>query len=507
MTTPSNLLIDTGASVSLVNTKLVAQVGGMEKISPTNIVIAGLDNVIVPTKGEICLPIKFGNMKIQHTFVVCNELEHDFLVGMDILTNHKITLDIPNANLYTPMGKENFIEKPVSLKNRLKVRCAKTKVIPALTAGYLLGKIPIRGGKSNFEGMVEPRLKLAEEKGVIVSGTLSYTDKNLVPIRYMNVMPYDVTIYRNQLIAFMEPFEKFNGIHSVQKVNTENRFYDSRINLPRLPSAEPESETRKNGKWENPELLFQQLKIDELDFSDELKQQLKDLIAEFSHCFSRNRFDLGKASFYEARITLNKNYTPKWVPIREIPYKLQDAMTEEIDNMEKAGLIERTRYSLWNSAVMLVSKGPGKPPRFVQDCRALGTQCVQDNYQISNISTILDKITECNYLTKLDFTSSFNQLSLQEKSKNLTAFSYNGDRYQWTRLVQGHKSSSSQFSRCMAQLFSQVPFGSDLLIYIDDLVLGSRTAEEHLKRLRFILERLSWGNLKLSPTKCLFMRR
>ena len=119
MTTPSNLLIDTGASVSLVNTKLVAQVGGMEKISPTNIVKAGLDNVIVPTKGEICLPIKFGNMKIQHTFVVCNELEHDFLVGMDILTNHKITLDIPNANLYTPMGKENFIEKPVSLKNRL----------------------------------------------------------------------------------------------------------------------------------------------------------------------------------------------------------------------------------------------------------------------------------------------------------------------------------------------------------------------------------------------------
>ena len=522
--TPSNLLIDTGASVSLVNTKLIEQIGMMGEISPTNITIAGLDNVIVPTKGEINLPIKFGNTMFNHNFVVCNELEHEFLIGMDILSDQKIKIDVPNKILVTSQGQEKFLSKPISLEKRLKIRCFKTKVIPANSGGYIMGKIPINKPNSNFEGVIEPRMNLAEKKGIIIAGTLSYTDKNLVPIHYINVMPYDVTIYRNQLIAFIEPFEKFNGVHSVRRVKTENSYYDSSIDLPRLPDAEPESVTKKNGKWDNPQLLFDKLKLDDLDLPEDTKQQLKDLIAEFSHRFSRNRFDLGKASFYEANIKLNRNFTPKWVPVREIPYKLQKSMSEEIQNMEKAGLIEKTQFSLWNSAVMIVLKKDGKSPRFVQDCRALNTQCLQDNYQITNISTILDQMTDCNYLSSLDFTSSFNQLGLENSSRPLTSFCHNGDRYQWTRLVQGHKSSTSQFSRCISQLFSpsRVPFGShpsgshpsgshhlgsSLLVYVDDMLLGSRTAHDHLNRLRFILERLSWANLKLSPDKSKIMRR
>ena len=442
MDSPSNLLIDTGASISLVNTKLIEQIGKLGEISSTEIMISGLDNVIVPTQGEIRLPLEFGDSLFSHTFLVCNEIEHEFLIGMDILTDQNIKIDVPNKTLFTLHGYEKFLTKPVSLRNRLKVRCSKTTVIPANSAGYMLGKIPINNPKSNFEGVIEPRMKLAEEKGIIVTGTLSYTDKNIVPIHYMNIMPYDVTIYRNQLIAFIEPFEKFKSVHGVHRVTTENCFYDSSIDLPRLPNAQPEHVTKENGKLENPKLLFDQLKIDELDESEDTKQQLKNLVAEFSHCFSRNRFDLGKASFYEAKINLNQNFTPKWVPIREIPYKLQKNMSEEIENMERAGLIKRTKFSLWNSAVMLVSKGNGQH-RFVQDCRALNTQCLQDNYQITNISTILDKMTECNYLSSLDFTSSFNQLGLEESSQPLTSFTVDGNRYQWTRLVQGHKSSSS----------------------------------------------------------------
>ena len=499
------MLIDTGASVSLVHTKLIAQIDRLSEILPTNVIIAGLDKVIVPTKGEIRLPLMFGNILVHHTFIVCNDLEHEFLIGMDIPTKHKIVIDVPNKFVCTSNGQEKFLRPPVSLKNRVKVRCMTTTVIPAHSAGHLIGKIPSRT-KSNFEGVIDPYLKLAEEKGILVIGTLSYTEKNSVPIHFVNTMPHDVTFYRNQLVAFMDPFEKFKGLEGIHKVTTENRYYNSSIDIPRLPDALPESVTRENGKWENPQLLFDQLKIDEIDISDESKQKLKALVAEFGHCFSRDRFDLGKASFYEAKIILKRDYTPKWVPVREIPYKLQHLMDEEVRNMEKARLIKKTRFSLWNSAVMVVPKKGGH--RFVQDSRAANSQSLQDNYHITNISTILDKMTDCNYLSSLDFTSSFNQLGLND-SEGVSCFYHAGDRYQWTRLVQGHKSSSSQFSRCMAQLFSPstVPFGSNLLAYIDDLCLGSKTEEEHLKRLRFVLERLSWGNLKLNPKKRLLMRR
>ena len=134
-------------------------------------------------------------------------------------------------------------------------------------------------------------------------------------------------------------------------------------------------------------------------------------------------------------------------------------------------------------------------------------QCIQDNFQITNIGTILNKMTEANYLSTFDFTSSFNQLGLEESSQPLTAFSFDGNRYQWTRMVQGHKNSSSQFSRCMAQIFSNVPFSTSFLFYIDDCLLSSKNIDEHLKRLRFIFERLSWGNLKLSPTKTKLLQK
>ncbi len=61
--------------------------------------------------------------------------------------------------------------------------------------------------------------------------------------------------------------------------------------------------TKEAGKWNNSEKLFETLGIDEMYISDcpNDKQQIRDLIAENSQCFSRDDWDLGKASFYEPR--------------------------------------------------------------------------------------------------------------------------------------------------------------------------------------------------------------
>eukprot|EP00116_Pleurobrachia_bachei_P010857 sb/3471119/ len=67
-------------------------------------------------------------------------------------------------------------------------------------------------------------------------------------------------------------------------------------------------------------------------------------------------------------------------------------------------------------------------------------------------------------------------------------------------MIQGQTSSSAEFSRCMALLFQKVPFKA-LLLYIDDLLISSSTYPEHLRRLKFIFDRLTFGNLKLSPKK------
>ena len=74
------------------------------------------------------------------------------------------------------------------------------------------------------------------------------------------------------------------------------------------------------------------------------------------------------------------------------------------------------------------------------------------------------------------------------------------------RLIMGHKTSGAQFSRCMAKILSNLPF-EQLVYFLDDLLLSSDTVEEHLKRLRLVFSRLSQVNMKLSPSKCNFLKK
>ena len=206
------MLVDTGASLSLINTRLVEQLDAFKEVIPTSTLIAGLGNKIIPVKGEIVLPIKFGSMQISHKFIVCDNLDNEYLLGIDLLRKFEIKIDIPNKKIFTPYGEESFVEKPVGVKKRLKVRCNKNITIPGNSAGYMMGKFPICNTKLNYEGVLEPYHKLTENTGIFVTASLSYSNKNVLPVHYVNVMPYDVTIYKNQLIAFIEPFEKIESV-------------------------------------------------------------------------------------------------------------------------------------------------------------------------------------------------------------------------------------------------------------------------------------------------------
>ena len=73
-----------------------------------------------------------------------------------------------------------------------------------------------------------------------------------------------------------------------------------------------------------------------------------------------------------------------------------------------------------------------------------------DPYELPNINNLLDKLSETKYLSTLDLHQSYFQVGLHPDSQPYTAFTYNGRRYQFLRMLQGHKTSSAQFSRLMS---------------------------------------------------------
>ena len=80
-------------------------------------------------------------MSMTHEFVVTDFLDTEFLLGMDFLHEHKITLDIGNRTLISPRGNSPFYNKPTNIEKTSKIRSKKTITIPPNTRRFIRGQL------------------------------------------------------------------------------------------------------------------------------------------------------------------------------------------------------------------------------------------------------------------------------------------------------------------------------------------------------------------------------
>ena len=504
---PVNYFLDSGATTSLVATRIVHNVGEAKNIEPTRTVVTGLAGRPVPMRGEITLEIDIGGKINSHRFIVSDNLDSDFLIGLDIMSEFEMCINIPKRCIEMPNAEIPFLSKPLSLQQRYKIKLQKTVTIPANTACFISGKFPAPDPNKDYEGIVEPYHNLPVNSQIFITGTLSYSTRDIIPVQALNVTDEDITLFKNQLIGFIEPLPLGDeSIESVLKSESCAQFYDASIDVPRLNEAPSVEETIKKGKWKDPTKLIESLGIDELQHVPrQYREELKALLTEYSHCFARDRFDLGCATFFEAELLLHRSAIPKWIPERACGYKEKPYLDNEVQGLLKSDQISHAEYSLWNSPLFAVKKGKDSY-RYVVDARNLNKNLITDGYSLPKIKNIFDRLGETKIMSSLDFQSSFTQVPLKKECRHLTAFMHDGVRYMFNRLIMGTTSASAIFSRMMAILFQKVPF-RNLLLYIDDLCICSADYPTHLKRLRFVLDRLTFGNLKLNCTKTKLLRK
>ena len=101
----------------------------------------------------------------------------------------------------------------------------------------------------------------------------------------------------------------------------------------------------------------------------------------------------------------------------------------------------------------------------------------------------------------LDLTKGFHQIEIYEKDRVKTAFSVLGEKYQYKRMPFGMKNAPIAFQKVMTRIFENTPY---VKIYIDDILIHSRTKEEHLCHLKSVLDKLEENNIMLNLEKCVF---
>ena len=192
-------------------------------------------------------------------------------------------------------------------------------------------------------------------------------------------------------------------------------------------------------------------------------------------------------------------------PIKQRAYRLpllkRKIVEEELDKMLAAGVI-RPSQSPWASPITLVAKRDGST-RFCVDFRKVNASTVKDAYPLPMIQDIFDTMQGATIFTTLDLRSGYWQVDMDPRDIHKTAFTTHRGLFEWCRLPFGLTNAPSQFQRLMNKILHKL-IGRTCLVYLDDIVVFSKTKQEHQQHVAEILDVINDAGMTLKRQKCFF---
>ena len=268
-----------------------------------------------------------------------------------------------------------------------------------------------------------------------------------------------------------------------------------------LPAENPrEQSTLTEAKRQ--ELLLEKLDLTGLEaWPKEQVEKAHSLLKEYHNIFSLEKHDMGHTKAAKHKIVLKDPDTPPFKErFRRIPPPQLDEVRAHLKMMLDAGVI-RPSNSPWCNAVVLVRKKDGSLC-FCIDFRSLNTLTVKDSHPLPRICKTLESLAGAAHYTTIDMNSGFWQVPMDEESKQYTAFTLGSmGLYECESMPFGLCNAPPTFQRLMLNCLGELNL-TYCLIYLDDVIIFSRTEEEHLEQMRVVFDRFWEHGLKLKPSKC-----
>lgn len=210
---------------------------------------------------------------------------------------------------------------------------------------------------------------------------------------------------------------------------------------------------------------------------------------------------------FEVQLHLKKGVKPIFKPPYKVPYNLQERVATMLGEAEKSGILVRVEKNAgWASPMVVVAKANGQLRLCMDPSRTINDHLEYDHYPLPIIDDVLVEVGGHEYYCVIDLTGAYQQLLVEEPSRELLVLNTQVGLFQYTRLPFGIKPAASVFQRFMDGLLRLLKKGK-AVCFIDDVLIWGEDPEELLMRLCEFLELAQEYNVKANWEKCRFMVR
>jgi len=202
------------------------------------------------------------------------------------------------------------------------------------------------------------------------------------------------------------------------------------------------------------------------------------------------------------RLQVDPDHPPVKQKRRKIAPERNRAVNEEIQKLLDIGSVREVHYPDWLANVVVVRKKNGKW-RVCIDFTDLNKACPKDSFPLPHIDMLVDATAGHELLSFMDAFSGYNQILMHPDDQEKTAFITERGIFCYKVMPFGLKNAGATYQRLVNKMFADY-LGDTMEVYIDDMLVKSLLAEQHLDHLRQAFEVLQKYGMKLNPTKCSF---
>ena len=533
-------LWDTGAEVSLISEQWLnencagVEIKSVASLLGVDLEVEGVGSYAVPYVGYASLLVEIDGIDLYVPFLISKEKISQPIIGYNVISS--LTEGAKEKGAQKKMLKSGFshlsepelckLEALLTEENTDELSLVKVNKLGTIIPARSSVRVKCKINKINLDQRTpvffEPHSFLDESLAIgdsIVTLKKGVTDRVNIVVSNTSSrdipLPGKASLGQLSLIQSMIPADvKFRenekGLENHKATKTESKKnqrvelkkteINSKANSKKVSTVQAleqkENEDKEYRKLKN---SIEEIKLDGLTIEEQ--DNFKKMLWEERHAFVEDD-EIGCATDLCMEIKTEDDI-PVQRAYNSIPRNLYQDVKAHVQDLLNKGWIRKSK-SAWSSPVVIVRKKDGDI-RLCCDFRKLNQKTIPDKHPLPRVQETLDNLQGSRFFSALDQSRAYYQGFVDENSRNKTAFVTPWGLYEWIRIPFGLTNAVATFQRYMEESLEDFrdKFATP---YLDDALVYSLSAQDHISHLRLVLRKFQEKGLKLKFSKCQFFK-